>query len=327
MGIYDESLPWLSKPRAVAEVTAALVTSAIAARADVASLDFGGGEEYWLPPGRRDVPWLVQERRVERAVRRARRQSCPGLRVSRSAAQRPADGHLRLRRLGLPRAAAARTWLDAVARGWDVVPVSSRTRSGSRASRMSRASRYRSATRERPHRARASLARRGADASLAQRGSSRAAARGARVPRSRAGRARHERPVRRRPRLRRVGRATEIEPMGAVRWIWVGSSRPQRRCGGRGLRSRTAAGRARRRAVVAAPTRRLDRTTVDFGDRHGDRHCHGAERRGSTSSRDIAPLTQLGATRITRVERGGSADRHVRGARRLPRRPCLAMPA
>src|SRR5919201_5692061 len=62
MGIYEPPLPWLSKPRVVREATAALVASAIAARADVASLDYGGGDAYWLPPGRKDVPWLVQER-------------------------------------------------------------------------------------------------------------------------------------------------------------------------------------------------------------------------------------------------------------------------
>jgi hypothetical protein len=36
--------------------------SAMAARADVASLDYADGEPYWLPPGRKDVPALVQER-------------------------------------------------------------------------------------------------------------------------------------------------------------------------------------------------------------------------------------------------------------------------
>jgi len=62
MGIYEAPLPWLSKKRVVTEATAALVASAIAARADVASLDYGDGEPYWLSPGRKDVPWFVQER-------------------------------------------------------------------------------------------------------------------------------------------------------------------------------------------------------------------------------------------------------------------------
>ena len=60
--LYEQPLPWLSKPLVVVEATAALVASAIVARADVASLDYGDGEPYWLPPGRKDVPWLVQER-------------------------------------------------------------------------------------------------------------------------------------------------------------------------------------------------------------------------------------------------------------------------
>src|SRR3954454_12346487 len=51
MGIYESPLPWLSKPTVVAEATAALVASAVVARADVASLDYGDGidEPYWLP--------------------------------------------------------------------------------------------------------------------------------------------------------------------------------------------------------------------------------------------------------------------------------------
>src|SRR5262249_51036880 len=123
MGIYDEKLPWLSKPRVVAEVAAALVTSAMAARADVASLDYGDGDAYWLPPGRRDVPWLVQERLstapydapednlVEACQYLGRLHS--DLRsgtfvfvVSDFLVPPPHD-----------------VWLDAAARGWDVVPV------------------------------------------------------------------------------------------------------------------------------------------------------------------------------------------------------------
>ena len=70
MGIYEAPLPWLSKARVLEEATAALVASAIASRADVASLDYGGGgEPYWLPPGRKDVPWLAQERQAAAGFR------------------------------------------------------------------------------------------------------------------------------------------------------------------------------------------------------------------------------------------------------------------
>ena len=110
MGIYESPLPWLSKPAVVAEATAALVASAVAARADVASLDYGDGldEPYWLPPGRRDVPWLAQERQatapfqapddnVERALEF----------LGRLHSDLP-TGKLRVRAVRLPRAAAAR---------------------------------------------------------------------------------------------------------------------------------------------------------------------------------------------------------------------------
>src|SRR5260221_8406871 len=61
MGVFPPELPWLSKPRALVEATAAIVASAMAARSDVASLDFSGGEADWIPPGRRDVPGLVSQ--------------------------------------------------------------------------------------------------------------------------------------------------------------------------------------------------------------------------------------------------------------------------
>jgi uncharacterized protein (DUF58 family) len=123
MGIYDPALPWLSKPRAVAEVAAALVTSAVAARADVASLDYADGEPYWLPPGRRDVPWLAQERvanagfaasddNVEQAL----------VFLGRLRSDLPTGSFVFVVSdfLAPPR---ADTWLDASAHGWDVVPV------------------------------------------------------------------------------------------------------------------------------------------------------------------------------------------------------------
>jgi uncharacterized protein (DUF58 family) len=123
MGIYETSLPWLSKPAAVAETAAALVASAVVARADVASLDYGDGGPYWLPPGRRDVPWFVQERQsgaafeadednLERAfafLGRLHSDLPTGsfvFVISDFLAPPPADA-----------------WLDAAAHGWDAVPV------------------------------------------------------------------------------------------------------------------------------------------------------------------------------------------------------------
>ncbi len=62
MGLYPAPLPWLHKPVAVLEAVTLIAASAEAARADIAGLDFGGGEEWWLPPARRDRRWLLAER-------------------------------------------------------------------------------------------------------------------------------------------------------------------------------------------------------------------------------------------------------------------------
>ena len=70
MGVFPPGLPWLSKPRALLEAATAIAVSAAVARSEVALLDLAGAEEragepYWLPPGRRDRPWLVAEREGE----------------------------------------------------------------------------------------------------------------------------------------------------------------------------------------------------------------------------------------------------------------------
>ena len=62
MALYPEPLPWLAKRDALREAVIAIATSAAAAQADLAALDFGAGEPWWLPPGRRDRRWLIAER-------------------------------------------------------------------------------------------------------------------------------------------------------------------------------------------------------------------------------------------------------------------------
>jgi uncharacterized protein (DUF58 family) len=122
MGIYEPPLPWLSKPRAVIEATAALVTSAIAARADVASLDYGDGEPYWLPPGRRDVPWFVQERQATARFDANEDNLSQALIFLGQLRDLPTGTFLFVLSdfLAPPPADA---WLDAAAHGWDLVPV------------------------------------------------------------------------------------------------------------------------------------------------------------------------------------------------------------
>jgi uncharacterized protein (DUF58 family) len=123
MGLYPEPLPWLAKREAQRQAAASIAASAAAARADIGSLDFGDGEAWWLPPGRRDHSWLVAERAGEAPF------DAPEDSVGR-ALEFLAD-----RRTDVPGATflfvlsdflaapAAHAWLDAVSHGWDVVPV------------------------------------------------------------------------------------------------------------------------------------------------------------------------------------------------------------
>jgi uncharacterized protein (DUF58 family) len=123
MGIYEPPLPWLSKRRAIVEATASIVASAVAARADVASLDYADEDPYWLPPGRRDVPWLVAERQGEAGF------GAPEDNVAQALA------YLGRLRSDLPTGSflfvlsdflvppAPDEWLDASGHGWEVVPV------------------------------------------------------------------------------------------------------------------------------------------------------------------------------------------------------------
>lgn len=123
MALYPPPLPWLSKHEAQRQAAIAIATSASAARADIASLDFAGGGASWLPPGRRDRAWLVADRAAEApfdapedSIARSleflgeRRTDVPGgtflFVLSDFLAPPPLDA-----------------WVDAVTHGWDVVPV------------------------------------------------------------------------------------------------------------------------------------------------------------------------------------------------------------
>ena len=123
MGIYEPPLPWLSKPRAVVETTAALVASAIAARADVASLDYGEGEPYWLPPGRRDVPWLVQERQASASFDASDHNVALALSFLGQLHSDLPTGTFVFVVSDFLVPPPPDAWLDAAARGWDVVPI------------------------------------------------------------------------------------------------------------------------------------------------------------------------------------------------------------
>ena len=123
MGLYPAPLPWLSKRDALREAAISIAASAAVARADIAALDFGAGEPWWLTPGRRDRPWIVAARAAEApfdapednllqalAFLAQRRTDVPGgtflFVISDFLEPVPPDA-----------------WLDAVGHGWDVVPV------------------------------------------------------------------------------------------------------------------------------------------------------------------------------------------------------------
>jgi uncharacterized protein (DUF58 family) len=124
MGLYPAPLPWLHKHAAVREAVSAIAVSAEAARADMAALDFGDGEAWWLPPARRDRRWLIEQREggntpfaappdvLERSLEfltEHRRDLPPGSFVfvlSDFLAPPPAQ-----------------SWLRAIGYGWDLVPV------------------------------------------------------------------------------------------------------------------------------------------------------------------------------------------------------------
>jgi uncharacterized protein (DUF58 family) len=124
MGLYPVPLPWLSKRDALREAVTAIVFSAATARADLAALDFAGGEAWWLPPGRRDRPRLVLARESDETPFDAPDDSLEH-----------ALAFLLRHRTDLPsgsfvfvlsdflRSPAAEAWQQAVRAGWDVVPV------------------------------------------------------------------------------------------------------------------------------------------------------------------------------------------------------------
>jgi uncharacterized protein (DUF58 family) len=124
MGLYPRPLPWLNKRAALREAVTAIVVSAAAARADLAALDFAGGDAWWLPPGRRDRPRLVLEREGDQTPFDASDDS-----VERAFA------FLARHRADLPGGSfvfvlsdflsppGAEAWQRAVRTGWDVIPV------------------------------------------------------------------------------------------------------------------------------------------------------------------------------------------------------------
>ena len=122
MSLYAPPLRWLSKPTVVRHAVDAVVASAVAARADLAALDFAGGSAHWAPPARGGRSDLIEARLAEASP-------APEDTLERSLA------FLGRHRADLPGGSfvfvfsdflappAAASWLQANGCGWDLVPV------------------------------------------------------------------------------------------------------------------------------------------------------------------------------------------------------------
>jgi uncharacterized protein (DUF58 family) len=123
MGLYPPPLPWLSKREAVREAAISIAASAAVARADIAALDYGAGEPWWLPPGRRDRPWIVAARAAEAPFEAPEDNVLQALEFL---GQRRTDvpgGTFLFVASDFLEPVPPDAWLDAVGHGWDVVPV------------------------------------------------------------------------------------------------------------------------------------------------------------------------------------------------------------
>jgi uncharacterized protein (DUF58 family) len=124
MALYPEPLPWLAKRHAQREAVLSIATSAAVAQADLAALDFGAGEPWWLPPGRRDRGWLIAQREADDTPFAAPEDTLE-----------QALAFLNRRRVHLPSGSFVFVLSDflappsseslrrAVGNGWDVIPV------------------------------------------------------------------------------------------------------------------------------------------------------------------------------------------------------------
>jgi uncharacterized protein (DUF58 family) len=122
MSLYAPPLPWLSKPAVVHEAVSAVIASALAARADLAELDFAGGSAHWAPPAKGDRQRLVESRLAERAPAPEDTLERSLAFLGRHRADLPSGSFVFVLSdfLAPPPAGA---WLQASQRGWDVVPV------------------------------------------------------------------------------------------------------------------------------------------------------------------------------------------------------------
>ena len=120
MSLYAEPFTWLRKWEALEQAVDIVLRSALAARSLPAYLDFADGEPYWRAPrGRRDL-WQGEER-----ARFGAPEDTLELGLERLTLQRPALplGTFVFVLSDFLAPPSRDAWLEAVERGWDLIPV------------------------------------------------------------------------------------------------------------------------------------------------------------------------------------------------------------
>jgi uncharacterized protein (DUF58 family) len=120
MALYREPFPWLRKWEALERAVDIVLRSALAARSLPAYLDFAEGEAYWRAPRARRDLWQGEERARFEAPEETLRLGLDRLAIHRPALPLGSFVFVLSDFLAPP---PRDSWLDAIERGWDVIPV------------------------------------------------------------------------------------------------------------------------------------------------------------------------------------------------------------
>lgn len=120
MALYAEPFPWLRKWEALQHAVDIILRSALAARSLPAYLDFADGEPFWRAPRARRDLWQGEERAGFDAPQDTLQRGLERLTIHRPALPLGSFVFVLSDFLAPP---PRDSWLDAVERGWDVIPV------------------------------------------------------------------------------------------------------------------------------------------------------------------------------------------------------------
>ena len=120
MALYGDPFPWLRKWQALEHAVDIVLRSALAARSLPAYLDYADGEAYWRAPRARRDLWQGDERARFTAPEDTLAQGIERLATHRPALPLGSFVFVLSDFLAPP---PRDSWLEAVERGWDVIPV------------------------------------------------------------------------------------------------------------------------------------------------------------------------------------------------------------